>query len=336
MSDSGWIVEMKSKGHTSPRILFELVLASGLTLSCSCAQSPCDPAYAGPRNRTAEMLAYYSYPKQTVEAKVNIIGEKKRYVIKRIEFPSALNVFGTENIKIDYYVQKKSGEFPTVLILPISGGIDFSVKSFARRFASNGFNCAVVHNRKVDLEDAESAEEVEDYFRQTVLDNRQVLDYLVERPEVDGARLGCLGLSLGGIRASLVAGVDERLKCSVIGLAGGSMADIALLSEEKDIKKYITELIGMGISPETIHAELSDKVSTDPLKLAGYIDARNVLMFIAAFDRVVPRKCGDRLRQAIGMPEAIYLFSGHYSSFLYLPYAEAKSLNFFKKKFGLR
>ena len=38
----------------------------------------------------------------------------------------------------------------------------------------------------------------------------------------------------------------------------------------------------------------------------------------------------------IGKPEVIYLFSGHYSSFLYLPYVEVKSLSFFKKKFDLR
>jgi hypothetical protein len=72
------------------------------------------------------------------------------------------------------------------------------------------------------------------------------------------------------------------------------------------------------------------------LKLAKYIDARNVLMYIASFDRVVPRECGDRLWEAIGKPEVIYLFSGHYSSVLYLPYAETRSLSFFKKKFEMR
>jgi dienelactone hydrolase len=282
------------------------------------------------------LLEYYSYPRQKIEAKVEKIGEKKHYIVEGIEFPSALNVFGTENIKLEFYVQKKAGKFPTVLILPISGGVDFSVRGFAKLFASNGFNCAVVHNRHVDLDDTETAEEVENYFRQTVLDNRQILDYLVEREEVDGNKLGCLGLSLGGIRASMIAGVDERLKCTVIGLAGGSIADITLLSKEKDIRDYIEELLDMGISPEIIHSELSEKVITDPLRLAKYADARDVLMFTAMFDQVVPRKCGDQLREAMGKPEAVYFLSGHYGSFLYLPYAEWKSLSFFKEKFEIR
>jgi len=316
--------------------VFELILVFGTVLLCSCAHYKCDPDYTGPSKRSTELLEYYSYPKQQIEADVEKIGEKKRYVVERIEFPSALNVLGTENIKIDFYVQKKAGKFPTILVLPISGGIDFTVRGFVKLFASNGFNCAVVHNRHIDLDDTDTAEEVENYFRQTVLDNRQILDYLVEREEVDGDRLGCLGLSLGGIRASMIVGVDERLKCAVIGLAGGSIADINLLSDKKEIRKYMEELIEMGISSEIIYAELSDKVITDPLRLAQYADARNVLMLTAMFDRVVPRKCCDQLWKAMGKPEVVYLLSGHYGSFLYLPYAERKSLSFFKEKFEIR
>lgn len=312
------------------------ILAYGLILCGSCVHYECDPAYVGPGKPNAELLNYYSYPQQSVETNVEKIGESKTYVIQRVTFPSARNVFGTENIKIDYYVQKKPGKFPTVLILPIAGGIDFSVKSFGRHFASNGFNCALVHNRHFDLGDAKTAEQVEDYFRQTVLDNRQVLDYLVEREEVDENRLGCLGLSLGGIKASILSAIDERLKCCVIGLAGGSIADIAVLSREKDIKDYIKTFASEGVSAEIIYAELSDKVTTDPLKLAEYVDARNVLMYIAAFDQVVPRRCGDRLWAAMGKPAVIYLFSGHYGSLLYLPYAQMESLSFFKKKLQIR
>jgi hypothetical protein len=335
MSKRKKMVNTKLKDSKKARV-FELILVLGTVLLCSCAHYKCDPDYAGPNKRSAELLEYYSYPKQQIEAKVEKIGEKKHYVVERIEFPSALNIFGSENIKIEFYVQKKAGKFPTVLALPISGGIDFSVRGFAKLFASNGLNCAIVHNRRADLDDTKTAEEVENYFRQTVLDNRQVLDYLVERKEVDSDRLGCLGLSLGGIRASMVAGVDERLKCTVLGLAGGSIADINLLTDKKEIREYKEKLIKMGISSEIIYSELYDKVITDPLRLAPYTDARGVLMFTALFDRVIPRKCSDKLRKAMGKPEVVYLLSGHYGSFLYLPYAERKSLSFFKEKFEIR
>lgn len=312
------------------------ILALSVALVCSCVHHQCDPAYTGPKERSPEILDYYSYPKRTIEAQVETLRDKRCYTIQRVEFPSAVNIFGTEDIKVDYYKQKRKGKFPTALVLPISGGIDFSVESFARHFASHGINCAVVHNRKVDLEKTKSAEEVENYFRQTVLDNRQVLDYLVEREEVDANKLGCLGLSLGGIRASMLSGVDERLKCIVIGLAGGSIADITVHSGEKEIQDQMKVLIAKGATPAQVHAELSKKVITDPIRLAPYADARDVLMFIAMFDRVVPRKCGDRLWESCGKPEVVYLPSGHYGSFLFLPYAVAKSLDFFEEKFNIK
>ena len=313
---------------------FTFALLFGIALLTSCAHYKLDPAYTGPEERPAEMLEYYNYPQQPIKAKVETLREKCRYTIRRVEFPSALNVFGKDNIKVDYYVQKRSGRFPTVLALPIAGGVDFCIESFARHYASNGFNCAVVHNRPVDLEDIETAEQAEDYLRQIILDSRQVLDFLVEQEEVDSNRLGCLGLSLGGIKASVVSAVDNRIKCTVIGLAGGSMADIALESKDKAVRDYISGWVEMGVSQEALRIEMSEKLVTDPVAMAEYVDARNVLMYIAAFDRIVPRKCGDNLRNSMGKPEVVYLFSGHFTSLLYLPYVERNSLSFFKRKFN--
>jgi len=334
MSKKVRLVNTKLKGLIRSKV-FELILVSGIVLLCSCAHYKCDPEYAGPNKRSAELLEYYSYPNKKIDAEVEKISERKHYTVERIVFPSALNVFDNENIKVDFYVQKKAGKFATILVLPIANGVDFCAKGFARHFASNGMNCAIVHNRHIEMEDIQNAEYVEDYLRQTVLDSRQILDYLLERKEVDSNKLGCLGMSLGGIRASIVSGVDERIKCCVVGLAGGSMADIAFLSELKEVKRYIRGLAERGISPETIRAEVSDKIVTDPLKLAEYTDARETLMYVAMFDRVIHRECGDKLWEAAGKPEAVYIFSGHFTSLLFLPYAERDSLNFFKKKFDI-
>lgn len=47
-----------------------------------------------------------------------------------------------------------------------------------------------------------------------VFDDRRALDYLASRPEVDATRLGCAGLSGGGLRTVLLTGADERIRCS--------------------------------------------------------------------------------------------------------------------------
>jgi dienelactone hydrolase len=47
-----------------------------------------------------------------------------------------------------------------------------------------------------------------------VFDDRRALDYLASRPEVDTTRIGCAGLSGGGLRTVMLTGADERIRCS--------------------------------------------------------------------------------------------------------------------------
>jgi dienelactone hydrolase len=47
-------------------------------------------------------------------------------------------------------------------------------------------------------------------------DDIRTIDYLVSRPEVDSSRVGCVGLSVGGLRACHLAALDERVKAAVV------------------------------------------------------------------------------------------------------------------------
>jgi len=59
-----------------------------------------------------------------------------------------------------------------------------------------------------------------------------------------------------------------------------------------------------------------------------------VMMVIAAWDTVIPPKTSWELRRKLGNPEAIELWSGHYSSVIHIPYLRQASCHFFKKKFA--
>lgn len=48
-----------------------------------------------------------------------------------------------------------------------------------------------------------------------VIEDMRALDVLCARPEVDETRVGCGGLSGGGMRTTYLAGLDERIKCCV-------------------------------------------------------------------------------------------------------------------------
>jgi len=46
-------------------------------------------------------------------------------------------------------------------------------------------------------------------------EDQRALDYLASRPDVDAERLGCGGLSGGGLRTVFLSGMDHRIKCAV-------------------------------------------------------------------------------------------------------------------------
>ena len=47
-----------------------------------------------------------------------------------------------------------------------------------------------------------------------VAEDRRALDYLESRPDVDPKRLGCAGLSGGGMRTVYLGGIDDRIACA--------------------------------------------------------------------------------------------------------------------------
>jgi len=67
-------------------------------------------------------------------------------------------------------------------------------------------------------------------------DDVRTVDYLLTRPEVDPKRIGCVGLSVGGLRSGHLAAMDERIKAAV---AVGWMT-----SFPPQLKKQIVNTIG--------------------------------------------------------------------------------------------
>jgi dienelactone hydrolase len=47
-------------------------------------------------------------------------------------------------------------------------------------------------------------------------DDLRTVDYLATRPEVDAERIGCVGLSVGGLRSCHLAALDDRIKAAVV------------------------------------------------------------------------------------------------------------------------
>ncbi len=60
----------------------------------------------------------------------------------------------------------------------------------------------------------------EDLTHYRIWDGMRAIDYLLTRPEVDPARIGCAGHSGGGTLTLFISALDERVKCAVVNEGG--------------------------------------------------------------------------------------------------------------------
>jgi dienelactone hydrolase len=72
-----------------------------------------------------------------------------------------------------------------------------------------------------------------------VFDDQRALDYLASRPDVDATRIGCAGLSGGGLRTVMLTGADERIRCSC---CVGDDDNLARLSAQQVLHPHLDGL----------------------------------------------------------------------------------------------
>ncbi|MDB5390152.1 MAG: putative dienelactone hydrolase [Planctomycetaceae bacterium] len=74
-------------------------------------------------------------------------------------------------------------------------------------------------------------------------DDRRVVEYLTTRPEVAAARIGCVGISMGGYRSAYLAANDERIKAACVVGFMSSMRP--MLKSHVDTHSWIHFLPGL-------------------------------------------------------------------------------------------
>ncbi|UCD72338.1 MAG: hypothetical protein JSW70_04915 [Syntrophobacterales bacterium] len=147
-----------------------------------------------------------------------------------------------------------------------------------------------------------------DGFHQAVLEVRAIIPFLRTYSE----RIGLLGISLGGMIAHVVMGLED-LDFGITLLTGGNSAGIVWESiATRDVKKQIKRA---GITRE----ELSQIWAViDPARLAGHNRVKRILMINGLYDQVIPPKFTIQLRESLGRPPIHWYPCAHISFFLFL------------------
>ncbi len=310
------------------------LLAIGATTSGCVTHMPIADGYAGPDELPAETIARYSYPAEAIRNRtVKVREENKRFVVRDIVFP--VDIDGEQDeISLEYYDIEGVGKTPVILTLPILNGENFFARQFARYFAARSYAAIIVNTSQKHslLEDMENAERA---IRRSIVKHRKVLDWVVQNEAFDASRIGVFGASLGGLNATLLMALDDRVAAAAPALAGGDLPSIFVASKERRIAEAVDAVMtAKGLTREQMHDYLREEIETDPITLARYIDAANVLMVLARRDRTIPYATQEALRRKMGNPEAVYLPTGHVSSAIYLPYLKRRVYRFFSERFS--
>lgn len=169
-------------------------------------------------------------------------------------------------------------------------------------------------------------------FRQAVLDIRRAGDWLAARPETQGDHLGLLGVSLGAVVGTLVAGIDPRFDRVVLLIGGGDLPAIATNGsrEMRQVKQLIDE---HGLSREDLQGMWRP---IEPLTWASRIRPERVLMINADDDEIIPKTSTLQLRDAIGLEEGdiVWFKGGHYDIALNLFTILPRSARHLKQRTG--
>jgi cephalosporin-C deacetylase-like acetyl esterase len=135
-----------------------------------------------------------------------------------------------------------------------------------------------------------------DAMIQTVIDAMRGVDYLISRDDINAAKIGLVGFSMGGAIGTITCGLDPRIKAAVLGITGG---DFGILSKR--------------VADETERARVQRAYRVvDPILYVSRIAPRPLLMVSAAEDAVIPRASTEALYNAAGDPKRnVWYDCGH-------------------------
>lgn len=149
-----------------------------------------------------------------------------------------------------------------------------------------------------------SLEEMRHVGAVAIADLRRGVDYLSRRSDIDKTRLGCVGISLGGIFSGVFASVEQRIRSVALWSAGGDWGELLTESRHPFALKRREK---QDLSSEAVETVLRD---VDPLTYIGKLSPRSLLLLAGTEDYVVPNECTDALFAAAGEPKKLVRYPG--------------------------
>lgn len=232
-----------------------------------------------------------------------------------------------------------NGPRPLIVLMPPIEGLDILSKDTANYLARRGFHVivAMVNDHIGNLERPIS--DIDGFLIRTTVSVRMLLDFAHERKDIiDTNSIGAYGVSLGGIRASLAYGVDDRIKAAWTAVAGGGIAKILTESSQSIVREYREERIYREFlyDDEDFYREIKRLNKIDPLTYAHRRSRDDIYMITAQYDRAVPTATQNKLWREFDSPERSRIYGNHFVGIIAYRLFLGRIVRFFHDRLDVR
>ena len=222
-----------------------------------------------------------------------------------------------DQITFHYYksLSKKSKSKPLILIFPGLTGLTPLDYYMGRYYSKRGYNVAISHYR--DEANELDPDNIDISMKNGILASLGVLDTVSEFEEVDSEQIALLGYSFGGIRASFLATLEERLSPVIVIVGSASLSRTLGQSKFPAVRK-IRE-IHMEKLEETCVKKyeeyLKNKLTFEPSEHLINCNTSNYLTVTSKLDTAVPWEVQKSLVSQLTDPQHIcFKTLGHCTS----------------------
>jgi dipeptidyl aminopeptidase/acylaminoacyl peptidase len=308
-----------------------------IALVITCQSVETGEATFRPNPAEASIPELFRLPEAMYKFELEPVRETSGYSVAKLRFPSPVDSPDPANntVHAEYFRPKGPGKRPAVVVLHILGA-DFALsRYYAARLADRGVAALFL---KLPYYGERRPEGGKQRFlstdigrstlsmKQGIGDIRRAENWLASRPEVDPAKLGVTGISLGGITSALAAAIDPSIGRGVFLLAGGGLDEILWEMDEPEARQYRQQWLAAGRT----RAELKALTTPyDPLTYADRLVGKKILMMAGNIDEVVPPASARALWEASGKPPIRWFDCGHYSAAGFLLPAIREAVEFF-------
>ncbi|MFQ6095365.1 MAG: alpha/beta hydrolase family protein [Candidatus Bathyarchaeia archaeon] len=278
-------------------------------------------SFIGPMNsgirvenvKNGDFSSFYAYDRSlSLNAAEDLIVDEDTYKVYKVYFDSV----NGERVPALLSIPEGRENIPCIVFLHGYGGSKEDILSTAGPIAAEAYAIMAIdaefHGERMEKGKelySKNLNESRNGIIQTVIDLRRAVDYLEMRTEIDRAKIGYVGGSMGGILGAIFIGVESRIKAAALLVAGGNMSLMIKKSRHYTMPAIREYLEAEGIPYEEIQKFLDP---VDPINFIDKFSPRPVVFHLGKYDEIVPAEAGEQLYRRAKEPKSVYWYdSGH-------------------------